>query len=1008
MLVPKLEHSRRNTWGGLVCGCRFLREMSKRMRQIIAVILVLLVVSPAVADPLSPKDELATFKTLPGFKVELVASEPDVIDPVAMCFDERGRLFVCEMIGYPNGGVATGQEKRGRIRCLTDEKGGGNFSKSVVYADGLRFPTGVMPWKGGIIVCNAPDLIYLEDTDGDGKADKTTVLYTGFGLDNIQQILNSPRWAIDNWVYCTVGSVGGTISCPQKPDMKPLVLRGRGIRFHPDKPGDIEPTSGGGQYGLTCDEAGHWFVNTNSQHLRQIVLPDEYLRRNPYFAAPATTVDISEHGAACKVFRISPFEDWRVERTTRRKDGPEAKRLPATELVPGGYITSACSPCYYGLHEPLFPEKDRGCVYVCDPANNLVTRDKLVPNGSIYKGIRIDDGVEFLASTDNWFRPVHLTIGPEGALYILDFYREVIETPLSLPEDIKKKLNLESRQRGRIWRVVPEGFKAKRFVDIQAVSFDYRNAWNRETQQRLLYENQQKEVAEVIRDEVIGIYLEQRAIPWRTGVARHLWSFKHYGLLTVEDVDKTLKLAQAADRVQALKLAEQFLAKSKLLQRRVVSFADDPSSFVRFQLALTARELPPDEAGPLLSRLLRRPDADRWLVAACLCSAKDAAPGLLAELAFDEKFASTQPATLSQLAGMIGAKGKDEEMLATLTLLPNVKSPATQQAILEGLGNGMRSRDASLGQWLTQAGAQHAERLGPFFRQAVDTAQNEKATLPARIAAVRLAGFAPFDLASAPLAELLNPRTPAELQSAALGALAGFADPKVGPMLLAGWDGYGPTLRREATEALFARPERLTLLLDAIEAKKVPAAHIDAARADVLRKHADATIRTRATKLLVSQVAADRKRVIDEHRAALDRKGDSGRGRELFRKNCTACHRLENTGYEVGANLMSALRNKSKEALLIDILDPSREVDPRYLNYQATTTSGRSISGLLAVETPTSITLRRGEKAEDTILRSQIDELRVTTKSLMPEEFEKQLDKQQLADLIEYLMGVVK
>jgi putative membrane-bound dehydrogenase-like protein len=968
------------------------------------------------ADPLSPKDELATFKSLPGFKVELVASEPNVIDPVAMCFDERGRLFVCEMIGYPNGGVATGQEKRGRIRCLIDEKGDGTFSKSIVYADGLRFPTGVMPWKGGIIVCNAPDLIYLEDTDGDGKADKTTVLYTGFGLDNIQQILNSPRWGIDNWVYCTVGSVGGTITCPQKPDMKPLVLRGRGIRFHPDKPDDIEPTSGGGQYGLTCDEAGHWFVNTNSQHLRQIVLPDEYLRRNPYFAAPATTVDISEHGATCKVYRISPFEDWRVERTTRRKDSPDAKRFPSTELVPGGYITSACSPCYYGLHEPLFPEKDRGCVYVCDPANNLITRDKLLPNGSIYKGVRIDDGVEFLASTDTWFRPVHLTIGPEGALYILDFYREVIETPLSLPDDIKKKLNLESRQRGRIWRVVPARHIAKALrrldrqpADLAACELGDRSSWLRETVQRGLYEAASISGNSLNMDLLDFMYKVRPAQGPRALSPGHflLWARESHGLLAATDVGRVLDAETDSEQIHALRLAERF-ANDPVIENKLVSLADRCSPAVRFQLALSLGSFNPRFATPILLRLLRRPDADRWLVAACLCSAMDAAPGLLAELAVDEKFAAVQPTTLGQLARMVGAKGKDDETLATLTLLTKVKSSATQQAILEGLGEGMRSRDASLGQWLTKAGAQHVERLSPFFRQAIDTARNEKATLPTRIAAVRLAGFAPFEVTGASLAELLNPRTPAELQSAALLALAGFADPKVGPMLLAGWEGYAPNLRREATEALFARPDRVKALLDAIEAKKVPASHIEAARADALRKHSDETIRTRATKLLVSQVAADRKKVIDDYRSALDLKADAARGRELFRKNCTACHRLENTGYEVGANLMSALRNKSKEALLIDILDPSREVDPRYLNYQATTTSGRSISGLLAVETPTSITLRRGENAEDTILRSQIDELRATTKSLMPEEFEKQLDKEQLADLIEYLMGVVK
>ena len=983
-----------------------------RSHRLCAAVLLWSIPPSLFADPLSPKDELTTFKTLPGFKVELVASEPDVIDPVAMCFDERGRLFVCEMIGYPHGGVATGQENRGRIRCLTDERGDGTFTKSVVYADGLRFPTGVLPWKGGLIVCNAPDLVYLEDTDGDGKADKKTVLYTGFGLDNIQQILNSPRWGIDNWVYCTVGSTGGTITCPQKPDMKPLVLRGRGIRFHPDKPGDIEPTSGGGQYGLTCDEAGHWFVNTNSQHLRQIVLPDEYLRRNPYLAVTATTVDIPVHGAASKVFRISPFEQWRVERTTRRKDSPDAKRFPSTELVPGGYITSACSPCYYGLHEPLFPEKDRGCVYVCDPANNLITRDKLEPNGSIYRGKRIDDGVEFLASTDTWFRPVHLTVGPEGALYVCDFYREVIETPLSLPDDIKKKLNLESRQRGRIWRVVPDKFQAKslprlddaRLGDLP-VRLAMRSSWGRETAERLLYE------ARPLNKDLLDLWLVDafKQVRPAAGPAAlspghlFLWLRQSHGLLTPKDVVSVLESGTDTGIIHVLRLAERF-AEEPVIELVIMKIEDHLTPFSRFQLALSLGSFHPGFATPFLLRLLRRPNADRWLVAACLCSARDAAPGLLADLAVDEKFAASQPATLGQLAGMVGAKGKDEEMLAVLGLLAKVKPANAQLAILEGLGDGMRHRDASVGQWLSEARPKDVTaHIGPLFRQAAETARNDQAKLPARLAAIRLLGYGPFDVVGEPLAELLSPRSPVEVQSAVLRALAGFSDPKVGPLVLAGWDGFGLTLRREATEVLTARPDRVKALLDAVEAMKVPAAHIEAARADALRRHPDKAIRTRAVKLFAGQVAADRRKVIDDYKPVFDLKGDAARGREVFRKNCTACHRLESTGYEVGANLMAALRNKSKEALLIDILDPSREVDPRYLNYQATTTSGRLVSGILAVETPTSITLRRGVKAEDTILRSQIEELRATTKSLMPEEFEKQIDKQQMADLIEYL-----
>src|SRR5262249_27671345 len=162
-------------------------------------------------------------------------------------------------------------------------------------------------------------------------------------------------------------------------------------------------------------------------------------------------------GAAAKVFRISPFEPWRVERTTRRAGGADAKRFPSTELVPGGYFTSACSPL--GYTADLFPNAYPGNVFVCDPANNLVHRHVLVEKGSVFSAKRVDPDFEFLASTDNWFRPVNLTIGPDSAIYVLDFYREVIETPLSLPDDIKKRLNLESRGRGRIWRIAPEGFK---------------------------------------------------------------------------------------------------------------------------------------------------------------------------------------------------------------------------------------------------------------------------------------------------------------------------------------------------------------------------------------------------------------------------------------------------------------------------------------------------------------------------------------------------------------------
>jgi putative membrane-bound dehydrogenase-like protein len=281
---------------------------------------------PPPSKPLSPRDEQMTFRLAKGFTVELVASEPDVIDPVHLAFDESGRLFVAEMRGYPNGGVGEGNITSGKIRMLEDKDGDGVFETSVMWAEGLRFPMGLLPYKGGLLVANAPDLLYMKDTDGDNKADQTRVLYTGFDTYNIQQLLNSLTYGIDNWVYAVCGSKGGDITCPEKPDMKPLALRGRSIRFKPDIPGSIEPTSGGGQYGLTQNEWGDWFVNTNSQHLRHIVLQDHHLARNANLPVSAVTLDIPDHGAACKVFRISPFESW----------GASNGRAAARRAIPSG------------------------------------------------------------------------------------------------------------------------------------------------------------------------------------------------------------------------------------------------------------------------------------------------------------------------------------------------------------------------------------------------------------------------------------------------------------------------------------------------------------------------------------------------------------------------------------------------------------------------------------------------------------------------------------------------
>jgi putative membrane-bound dehydrogenase-like protein len=963
--------------------------------------------------PFSPREEQATFRVPPGFKVELVACEPDVVDPVAMAFDEQGRIFVAEMRGYPNAGVATGQENRGRIKCLTDKDGDGYYETCTTYAEGLRFPSSVMPYKGGLLVSNAPDLIYLEDTDGDDKADRQRVLYTGFNLDNIQQLLNSLQWGMDNWVYACAGNKGGEARSVEKPDAPPVVLRGRGLRFHPDVPGSLEPTSGGGQYGLTADAFGHWFTATNSQHLRQIVLPDDALRRNPYLAVPAVSLDIPDHGAACQVFRRSPFESWRVERTSRRVADPRYANWSPTEKVPGGYVTSGCSPVVYLANR--FPAAYRGNTFMCDPANNLIHRDRLEPNGpATFVAKRVDEGCEFLASTDNWFRPVWLTVGPDGALYVLDFYREVIETPLSLPDDIKKRLNLESRDRGRIWRIAPDDGRKPSRPDLRrAASADLvrhlgdANVWWRMTAQRLLVERQDKSAVPA---------LEALARQGASAEARlhALWTLD--GLHALAPALAAAALADASDGVRenALRLGEQFLANSPPLRDAALAAGADPSARVRFQAALTLGALGGPEIVRALTGILYRDGSDPWVQTAVLSSAAHSAPELLAALTRDVKFLH-QPhasAVMTRLATVIGAQADDSALGRVFKLLGEQPDTAAWPvAVLDGLGQGLQHGKRSLSKLWEQPPPVLAEAVHgvlPLFRRAAEVATDPKRNVSDRATALRRLGYGPFAVAADALAAALGPQNPPDLQAAAVRALANQDHPKVAELLLAQWDSYGPAVRREAVEALCARPDRLAKLLDAVAAKRVAPAQLEAARRAQLLRYPNATLRKRAQELLASAGSPDRRKVVEEFRPALDLTADVVRGKQVFQKNCLTCHRLGDEGHEVGPDLRAVLGNKTKEALLIDILDPNREVDPRYVNYQVTTTGGRVITGLLAVETPASVTLRRADKAEDTILRTQIESMQATAQSLMPEEMEKQLSKQDLADLIAFLLTQAK
>lgn len=463
--------------------------------------------------PVEPRAAVETFQTRPGIRVELVAGEPLVMDPIAMCFDEDSRLFVVEMRDYSE----RRDERLGRIRLLEDTDGDGRMDKSSIFAEGLPWPTALIWYDGGLFVGSTPDILYLKDTNNDGKADRSEVIFTGFGAGvkrlNVQQLLNSFTWGLDNRIHGASGGNGGIIRAVAKGGGPTLELGSSDFSFDP-RTLEIRRENGGGQYGMTFDSAGRKFICSNSAHIRQVMYAHDDVLPDMQYALPSPALDIPVDGPSGPVFRISPDEPWRVLRTKWRVAG----------LVPGpvegggrssGYFTSATGITIY-RGTALGPEFD-GDAFIADVGSNLIHRKKVRPNGVPFKAERAEDEKqsEFIASRDLWFRPVSFANAPDGALYVADMYREVIEHPWSLPPNIKKHLDLNSgNDRGRIYRVVAGNFSQPSLPRLSRSSNDelvallgHPNGWHRDTASRLLFERLSKnedgkDVAEKIRGQI--------------------------------------------------------------------------------------------------------------------------------------------------------------------------------------------------------------------------------------------------------------------------------------------------------------------------------------------------------------------------------------------------------------------------------------------------------------------------------------------------------------------------
>lgn len=932
--------------------------------------------------PLSPPQSLATILTRKDLEVELVAAEPMVTDPVAIDWGPDGRLWIAEMHDYP-AGIDGKFKPGGRIRVLTDTDGDGRYDTSTVFLDGIPFPTGVTAWRQGVLVCAAPDILYAEDRDSDGRADLVRKLFSGFGTHNYQARVNSLEYGLDGWVHGSCGLFGGTIS--SFAGGEPVQLGDRDFRIKPDT-GELTPATGRTQQGRVRDDWGNWFGCDNSSLGWHYPLADHYLKRNPYVPAPNAAVAIAQDPNPNLLF-------------------PARADLQLFKLTgPHGHTTAACGMGIY--RDDLLGSQYSGNSFTCEPVNLVVHRRILAPTGSTFAGRRADDETasEFLSSTDNWFRPVQVRTGPDGCLWVVDMYRFVIEHPRWIP--LRDLIQLDFRAgstMGRIYRIRPKGTVPRPMPRLDKLdakglvaALDSPNGWQRDmASQMLLWKNDQSVASDLL--EIAKSSPRPEARLYALCVLDGLHK------LDAPTTERALTDPHPGVRRHGVRLAEKFLPTSPSLGMVIAGMIDDPDPQVRLQLAYSLGEWHDARSGRALAMLAQRHISDHYLIAAVLSSmTRDNLCEFAGAVLADDKVAEVLSERVVSSAVGIGGSKAIETVMAKVTS-PREGRFASWQFIAVARAYDLIRSDSK-----TQSGVKPAG-LANVTAAARAIVANANAAEPDRLAALRLLGrdaeTRSDDIAM--LSRLLAPRNSPLLQSAALAALARIDDERVAPALTATWGTYSPTLKNQVLDLCLGREMWQQHLLNSIEKDLIPAAHLDAVRRQRLLSHKDAGVRGRAEKVFGGATNPDRQRILDEFRNVLSISGDAARGKLAFEKSCAKCHRLHDAGHTVGPDLAS-LTNKTPEYLLMEILDPNRNLDSRYIEYFAITKSGQTVTGVLSSETSTSITLRAAEGKEHVFLRQELDEFQSRGKSLMPEGIEKELSPQELADVIAYLTNPVQ
>jgi putative membrane-bound dehydrogenase-like protein len=973
--------------------------------------------TPAATPALPGAEAQKKFALLPGFEARLFAAEPDVVNPVAMTWDARGRLWVVELYEYPLG-ASVGAKPRDCIKILEDTDADGRADKVTVFADGLNLATGILIGNGGVYVGQAPEFLFMQDTNYDDVADVRTVLLNGFGLDDRHELLNGFIWGPDGWLYMTHGVfTHSRVKIPEA-SAPGVSVNAAVARYHPrTKKFEVFADGTSNPWGVDFDRYGNAYVS-------------------------ACVID--------HLFHMAPGGIY--VRQGGVPGNPYAYELLPSIVEHKHHMAAYCGICIYQGDQ--FPEEYRGHVLMGNIHQNAINHDVLVPNGSSFQAKAEQD---FLTTPDGWFRPVSEQVGPDGALWIADWYDKYpcYQNARADPEGV-------DRSHGRIWRIVYTGDKPGKLLasrpekgmDLEKQHIaqligllSHSNEWQRRTAQRLL--DEKLPAADTDEKQQARTALSNLLTSGKTLEARlaALWTLHGSGLLDSGNaLDVAFNAKDASIRGWATRFASEEIcrqtARSEQLLDKIAEAASDSEPVVRLAVATAARQLVSGaltvdteptanvSVGKVLAQLTSA-SADAkdpllpfmiWM-AAEPAFAKNPEPGLN-WLAQNGSTALPLSATFARKAMRRVCDTQNDGYLAlAVKFLETVADENNFLVVstLEGLIEGQRAKPrlptvdtqalfAKLRKSTNAIIKERGQELGTLWGNAASIqatlAAINDATLPLeqRLQSIKMAQQLKNNMAREALFQAMNDSGPLGIPAIrALGQVGGDA---IADELLKSWPGFTPDARTAAAEVLVSRSPWAMELLSSLEAKRISSLELPISAIRSLAESKDDSLRRRAQQLIgrIRPANADKQKIIEEKKKMILGGGppDLGAGHEVARKTCLTCHKLYNEGAEVGPDLTGVGRS-SLDALLANVIDPNQVIGKGYENVMVETKDGRSVSGRLVESSDARVKLLAAGPKEEVVAKADIASMKTSELSVMPEGLEQMPDTD-FRNLILYIL----